>query len=82
MADLLDLMRRNQAGNWTIADVALVCRQHGVRCTPPAGGSHHKVSHSSQRQILTIPSARPIKPVHVRMLVKFIAACGDDDAPA
>lgn len=71
----LDDMRRNPRADWTIADVTAVCRQHDVQCRPPSGGgSHWKVSHATQREILTIPQRRPIKPVYVRRLVRFIDA--------
>jgi hypothetical protein len=64
-------MRANPAGDWSISDIEFVCREHGIRCTPPTGGSHYKVSHASRRDILTIPSRRPVKPVYVRKLVRF-----------
>ena len=58
-----------------IEDVAKVCQEHGIRCSPPSGGgSHYKVSHPSQRDILTIPNRRPIKPIYIRKLVRFIEA--------
>ena len=82
-SDLLDRMRRNPASDWTVGDVASVCAQHGVRCVPPSGGgSHYKVSHPSQRAILTIPRARPVKPVYIRKLVRFIEAVGEAGAPS
>ena len=82
MADIFDQMRRNPAGDWTIADVAAVCTQHGVRCAPPSGGgSHYKVSHPLQPGILTIPRARPVKPVYIRKLVRFIETAGGAGAP-
>jgi hypothetical protein len=60
-------MRANPAGNWTIRDVEAVCREHGIRCAQPTGGgSHYKVSHPSQRDILTIPARRPVKAVYIR----------------
>lgn len=81
--NLLDRMRRNPAADWTISDVETVCTQHGVRCTPPAGGgSHYKVSHPSQQAILTIPRARAVKPVYIRKLVRFIEAAGGARAPS
>ncbi len=83
MKDILDQMRRSPAADWTIADVATVCAQYGVRCTSPTGGgSHHKISHLLQRDILTIRRARPVKPVHTRKPVKFIEAAGGVDAPS
>jgi len=73
MSDRLDRMRRNPAADWTVADVEAICREYGLRCsTPSGGGSHYKVSHPSQRDILTIPSRRPVKPVYIRKLVRLI----------
>lgn len=70
-------MRRNPAADWTIRDVAAVCAEHGIRCSAPTGGgSHYKVSHASQPDILTIPARRPIKPVYIRKLVRLIEAAG------
>ena len=71
----LDRMRSNPAGDWTIDDVEAVCREFGIRCTAPSGGgSHYKVSHPLRRDILTIPRRRPVKPVYIRKLVRFIEA--------
>jgi len=47
---------------------------------PSGGGSHFKVSHLSQDEILTIPARRPIKPVCIRKLVAFLARAEGDDA--
>jgi hypothetical protein len=69
----LDQMRRNPVGDWVIEDVAAVCREHSIRCTPPSGGgSHWKVSDPSHRDILTVPARRPIKAVYIRRLIRFI----------
>jgi hypothetical protein len=75
MADLLDQMRRNPQGNWTLTDVQKVCDQNDVTCKAPSGGggSHYKVSHPHMTYILTVPFWRPIKPVYVRALVGFIS---------
>jgi hypothetical protein len=49
-------MRRNPVGDWKIADVEAVCREHGLDCLPyRSGGSHYKIGHTSQREILTLP---------------------------
>lgn len=70
--ELLDRMRRNPAGNWRIQDVATLCRECGLRCAPPTGGgSHFKISAANRPDILTIPARRPIKPVYIRLLVRF-----------
>lgn len=73
MTDLLDQMRRNPQGDWTINDIERVCAEHGVSCKPPTGGgSHYKVAHPRIRHIQTIPFKRPIKPVYIRRLVLFL----------
>lgn len=64
-------MRRNPR-DWRIEDVVSVCRAASVECTPPSKGSHYKVKHASNQAILTIPAHRPIKPVYIRELVRFI----------
>lgn len=73
MSSRLDDMRRNPAGDWSMRDVEALCREQGIRCSPPSGGgSHYKVSDPSQRDILTIPNRRPVKPFYIRELVKFV----------
>jgi hypothetical protein len=70
----LEGMRNNTRGDWTIADVEALCRSYGISYRPPNKGSHAKVSHPSQAEILTIPFARPIKPVYIKRLVKLVDA--------
>lgn len=73
--DRLERMRANPKGDWRIEDVEAVCREHGLRCTPPkGGGSHYKVSHPSQDEVIAIPSRRPVRPVYIRNLVRYIDA--------
>ena len=79
MIDLLDRMRRNPAGDWTIKDVERLCREHGLTCTPPSGGSHDKVSHPRIRHILTVPARRPLKPVYIRKLTHMVEEVRDTD---
>jgi hypothetical protein len=72
-ADLLEQMKRNPHGDWTIKDVETVCAQHNVSCKPPTGGgSHYKVYHPRIDHIQTVPFKRPIKPVYIRRLVRFL----------
>jgi predicted RNA binding protein YcfA (HicA-like mRNA interferase family) len=70
----LEGMRNNPRNDWTISDVEALCRSHGIGYKPPRKGSHAKVSHPRQAEILTIPFARPIKPVYIKKLVKFVDA--------
>jgi predicted RNA binding protein YcfA (HicA-like mRNA interferase family) len=68
---LLERMRSNPR-DWRIDDVVRVCDAFGVACAAPRKGSHYKVKHPSQDEILTIPAHRPIKPVYIADLVRFI----------
>ena len=70
---LLERMRVNPR-DWRIADVVRVCEAAGVACVSPSGGSHYQVKHTVMPAILTIPAHRPIKPVYIRDLVRFIDA--------
>lgn len=73
MSALLEQMRRNPQGDWTIKDVERVCAEHAVICNAPTGGgSHYKVSFRRISHIQTIPFKRPIKPVYIRRLVLFL----------
>ena len=78
MSDLLERMRSNPRGDWTIRDVEQVCREYDITCAPPkGGGSHYKISDRGIPSILTVPFRRPIKPVYIRKLVAFIDAVGN-----
>jgi hypothetical protein len=68
---LLERMRANPR-DWRIEDVAAVCGAFGVACTPPRKGSHYKVKHESQAEMLTVPAHRPVKPWYIEALVEFI----------
>ncbi|MBX9858163.1 MAG: type II toxin-antitoxin system HicA family toxin [Sphingomonas sp.] len=70
---LLDSMRTNPR-DWRLEDVEALCRAEGIDCSPPRGGSHYKVKHQTVTEILTIPARRPIKPVYIRALVRFVEA--------
>jgi predicted RNA binding protein YcfA (HicA-like mRNA interferase family) len=65
---------RSNPRDWRIENVEALCRAAGVLCTAPRKGSHFKVKHASMEEILTIPAHRPIKPVYIRDLVRFIDA--------
>ena len=83
LSDVLERMRSNPSSDWTVSDVERACRAFGVRCVPPSGGgSHFKVSYPLQREILTVPFRRPIKPVYIWKLVRFIDAVRGANAKA
>ena len=70
---LLERMRTNPR-DWRIEDVEAVCAAFGVACTAPRKGSHYKVKHDSQAEVLTVPARRPIKPFYIEALVRFVDA--------
>ena len=76
-ADLLERMKRNPAGDWIIRDVETICLEYGLLFRPGRGTSHCHVKHPAALEILTIPARRPIKPVYIRKLVRYIEAHGD-----
>jgi hypothetical protein len=70
-SSLLERMRANPAGDWQIGDVeARPSFRRG------SGTSHAHAKHPMAREILTIPARRPIKPVYIRKLVRYIESYG------
>lgn len=69
---LLERFRKNPKNDWKIKDVAKLCEQVGVLCTPPSHGSHYKLSSPHCDWILTIPQHRPIKSPYIKKLVSFV----------
>jgi hypothetical protein len=78
-SDLLNRMRNNPAGDWHIRDVEAVCREHGLLFRAGKGTSHCHAKHRAAREILTIPARRPIKPVYIRKLVRYIEMHGEQE---
>lgn len=76
---ILSAMRANPAGDWRIEDVLAVCRRQGLLATPPrGGGSHYKIRRAGGGGALTVPMARPIKPVYIRALIALIDAMAQE----
>ena len=75
---LIDAMRGNPAGDWSIDDIRRLCDGLGWRCLPPSGGSHWKVVAPRSEAILTVPARRPIKPIYIRKLIALMDEVGDD----
>jgi predicted RNA binding protein YcfA (HicA-like mRNA interferase family) len=76
-SNLLDRMRRNPVGNWHVQDVEALCREYGLLFRAGKGTSHCHAKHPAAREILTIPARRPIKPVYIRKLMRYIEFYGD-----
>ena len=73
--DLIERMRREPQGGWTLQDVNSLCDHYGIGCEPPQDGqSHHKISLPNGSSTLTIPAGRPIKPVYIKAVVGLVAS--------
>ena len=70
---LLERMRANPR-DWRIEDVETLCAGFDLDFDRPPGGSHYGVSDVTQRHRVTVPFRRPIKPVYIRQLVRYVDA--------
>ncbi len=76
---LVENMRRNPAGDWTIGDVQKLCAGLEWQCLPPSGGgSHWKIAVPGSETILTIPAKRPIKAIYIRKLMELVKGYVDE----
>ena len=51
-----------------------MCAAFGLGFDSLPGGSHYGIKDPSQSDRLTIPFRRPIKPVYIRRLVRYVDA--------
>lgn len=72
MGKTIERMRANPRADWQISDVEKACGEAGVACMKPSSGSHFKIGNPHGGRRLTIPARRPIKPVYIVMLVRFL----------
>jgi hypothetical protein len=72
MGKTIERMRANPKADWQIGDVEKACREAGVACMKPAGGSHYKVGNPKGGRRFTIPARRPIKAIYIIKLVQFL----------
>ncbi len=70
-------MRANPKDNWTKEDVLALCQSFDIACEKPDGTSHFTVTDPTQRLILTVVAAKPIKPIYIKRLVAFVDAVQD-----
>lgn len=70
---LLERMRANPR-DWRIEDVKTLCGAFELDFDNPPGGSHYSVRVPASARKLTIPFARPIRPVYIRQLVRLVDA--------
>lgn len=67
-------MRKHPLG-WRIEDLQAVAEENSVEWRRPGrGGSHVIFSATGVREIVSVPSKRPIKPVYVKQFIALIDA--------
>lgn len=67
-------MRLNQAG-WLIEDLQRIAEGNGIEWRRPGhGGSHVIFGAAGVREIVSVPSKRPIKPIYVKQFLLLIDA--------
>ena len=74
---MLQKMRKTQTG-WRIEDLQSVATEHSLEWRRPGrGGSHVIFSAPGIREIVSVPSKRPIKPVYIKMFLALIDAAAE-----
>jgi hypothetical protein len=68
-AKILERMRANPQ-DWRIEDLKVVADKHSIQYRQH--GTSHVVFRHATAGLVTVPSARPIKPVYVRQFVALI----------
>lgn len=79
MGKTIERMRANPKADWQIRDVEKACREAGVECLAPSGGSHFKIRGSEGRTLYVVPAHRRIKPRYIRELVTILDELTSDD---
>jgi hypothetical protein len=72
MANAEKILRdmRNNSRDWRIQDLKIVAGRLGIAFRPQ--GTSHVTFHHPKAGVLSVPAARPIKPVYIRHFVALI----------
>lgn len=70
---LLERMRRNPCGDWTMDNLQTVARRMKIEVRN-SDGSHHVFSFPGIDEDVTVPYKRPIKPIYVRKFLALVDA--------
>lgn len=76
---LLDEMQSNPCKGWGIEDIKKLCRKNNIILEPPSNGSHYKIVSPYLNWHLTVPYNRPIKPIYIKKLVKYVISHNEAD---
>ena len=69
---LLQQMRANPKADWTPDNIRTICK--ACKLTLRQRGTSHAVLTNSKGEHLTVPMHKPIKPLYIKRLIKFIEA--------
>jgi hypothetical protein len=73
---LLARMRANPR-DWTIQDLTVLARRHGVDWRQP--GTSHVTFTAEGHVPVTVPAHKPVKPVYVKKFIALLDAIGAQD---
>jgi hypothetical protein len=75
---IFNKMKRNP-NDFRIEDVKTVANHYGLTGAWPCGGSSHITFRHSTGGKITIPAKKPIKPIYIKLFVKFIEELNKDE---
>jgi hypothetical protein len=70
---LLERMRRNPLGDWTMGNLMTIARRMNIEVRN-SDGSHHVFSFPGVEEDVTVPYKRPIKPVYIKKFLALVDA--------
>lgn len=69
-AKLINRMRQNPKGDWTISDLKSLAQHFGLTWHQP--GTSHVTFRGEDGRKLTVLAARPIKPVYIKLFIALL----------
>lgn len=72
---LLERMRNNPR-DWQIEDIKAIASRFGVEFRQP--GTSHVTFRAKNREKLTIPAHKPIKPIYIKQFLALIDGLGEN----
>jgi hypothetical protein len=73
----LQRMSRNPKGDWTIEDLKSIAARYDITCRQE-GTSHAIFGHPGHELVVSVPAARPIKPVYIKKFLSLVLAIAKD----
>lgn len=67
---ILAQMKNNPQGDWQIDTLKGVAKRHEIISRQP--GTSHVTFRRNDGEKLTIPAHRPIKPIYIKLFIRFV----------